>query len=255
MESQPVITLTTDFGTADGFAGALKGVLSRLAPTARLVDITHEIPPYDRTAAIFALRTATPHFAPNTVHLVVIDPGVGSSRRGLIVRAGEFWFVGPDNGILTGVLPQPECYAIRMDRFLSAAPTFHGRDVFAPAAAALARGEPLQEWAERISDPVRYALPLASRIGNLVRGEVVHVDRFGNLISNIPRKAVEEGAQVAVSIDGKPVKFARTFSDVEPGEAVAYWGSAGLLEIAVREGDARARIGGKGLPVEVLRYA
>lgn len=251
-----LITLTTDFGTVDGFAGAMKGVLSQKAPGTTLVDLTHDIEPFDRIGALLALRTSVRHFPGGTVHLVVVDPGVGSSRRGLIVSAGGQYLVGPDNGILPAVYPVKEStvYALSPAWFEQAAPTFHGRDVFAPVAAALAMGKQPDELGETVTDAERLALPPAGRAGSVVKGEIIHVDRFGNLVSNIPRAATGSSMHLAVSVNRKPVRFGQTFADADLGIAIAYWGSGNLLEIAVREGNARAMFGGKGLPVEVVKY-
>lgn len=257
MGRAPLISLTTDFGTADGYAGALKGVLAAHAPGVPLVDITHELRAFDTTGAFLALRAAVPHFLAGSVHLVVVDPGVGTARRGLIVRGGDKWLVGADNGVLPALFPPKgyEAYAIKAARFEGASATFHGRDVFAPVAAALACGAGAAELGDPIDDAARLQLPSASRVGNIVKGSVIHVDRFGNLISNVARKALNDSMHVAVSLNRQPVKFARTYGDVNRGDAVAYWGSGGLLEIGVREGSAAERFGGKGLDVEVIKYA
>ncbi len=255
MPNAPLITLTTDFGTADGYVGAMKGVLSARAPSIPLVDIAHDIPPWDRTAAVLALRNAAGRFPEGAVHLLVVDPGVGSKRRGLVALGRGQVHVGADNGILSAVLPaDTRWFAIRAEQFEGASPTFHGRDVFAPVAAHLATGRPLDAVAESISDPVRIALPMAGRIGNLIKGEVIHVDRFGNLITNINRRIVDKPERVAVSVNFRPVRLGTTFADAAPGEPIAYWGSGDLLEIGIREGDARARFGDRGLPVEVVPF-
>ena len=256
MGHAPAITLTTDFGTVDGYTAAMKGVLLSGAPGIPLIDLTHDIPRFDRIGAMLMLRAAIPRFPAGTIHLVVVDPGVGTARRGLVVQAGGHWFVGPDNGILTGVFPasQSAVYSIHALRFAGAAPTFHGRDVFAPAAAQLARGAPIESIGALITDPVRLTLPMASRLGNIVKGEVIHVDRFGNLVSNIAKRALNDAEHVAVSLNRQAVRFGKTFGDVEPGEPIAYWGSGGLLEVGVREGNAQSLFGGQGLPVEVVRF-
>lgn len=257
MGRAPLISLTTDFGTADGYVGALKGVLSSRAPGVALVDVTHELQAFDTTGAYLALRNALPYFPAESVHLVVVDPGVGTARRGIIVRGGDKWLVGPDNGMLPALFAPKSCeaFALKASLFEGASATFHGRDVFAPAAAALATGTPAAELAEPIGDAARLQLPAASRVGNIVKGSVIHVDRFGNLVTNVARKALNDSMHVAVSLNRQPVKFARTYGDVNPGDSVAYWGSGGLLEIGVREGRAFDRFGGKGLDVEVIKYA
>jgi S-adenosylmethionine hydrolase len=257
MAQSPAITLTTDFGTTDGYAGAVKGVLLSRAPGVPLIDLAHDVAPFDRVGAFLLLRTAVRHFPVGTVHLVVVDPGVGTARRGLVVRAQGQTLVGPDSGILPALFPAAEvrAWALKPARFAGAAPTFHGRDVFAPVAAALALGEAPENLADPVQDAERLALPAASRVGNLAKGEVIHVDRFGNLVSNLAARALDNSAHVSISVDRKPVKFAATFGDVKPGETVAYWGSGGLLEIAVRDGNARERFGGLGVAVEIVKYA
>lgn len=257
MGRAPLISLTTDFGTADGYAGALKGVLATQAPGVPLVDITHDLQAFDTTGTYLALRAAVPQFPPESVHLVVVDPGVGTARRGLIVRGGGKWLVGADNGVLPALFPLKgfEAYAIKAARFAGASATFHGRDVFAPVAAALATGLAAADLGDPIDDAARMQLATASRVGNIVKGSVIHVDRFGNLITNVARKALNDSMHVAVSLNRQPVKFAKTYGDVNRGDSVAYWGSGGLLEIGVREGRAVDRFGGKGLDVEVIKYA
>jgi S-adenosyl-L-methionine hydrolase (adenosine-forming) len=256
LERVPAITLTTDFGTSDGYAAALKGVLTRLAPGVPLIDIAHDIAPFDKVGALLALRNALKSFPSGCVHLVVVDPGVGSARNGLIVVVAGHTLVGPDNGIVTGVFPLAgmQTYIIEEAGFADASPTFQGRDIFAPIVAKLAAGATPESLGSLLEEPQRLRLPLASRTGNLIKGEIIHVDRFGNLVSNIPRNIVADAARIAVSVNFAPVRSGRTFSDVAPGESVAYWGSAGLLEIGVREGNAGKKLGGRGMPVEVVPF-
>ena len=185
-----IITLTTDFGTADGFVGALKGVILSLAPHARIVDVTHDVPPQDVRAAAFALETALPHFPQNSIHVVVVDPGVGSARAALLVETEEGRFAAPDNGVLTGVVPESGAARIfTLDRPAYWRPrvsaTFHGRDVFAPVAAHLARGVKAEELGTPRTDITRLPWPRPQRCGQDIRAEVIHVDRFGNLITNL----------------------------------------------------------------------
>ena len=185
-----VITLTTDFGTADGFVGAMKGVILSLSPHASIVDVTHDIPPHDIRAGTFALETALPNFPPNCVHVVVVDPGVGSERAAILVATEQGRFVAPDNGVLTSVVPDTAAARVYvLDRpeywrpHVSA--TFHGRDIFAPVAAQLALGVRPEVLGTPVSGMVRLPWPLPQRRGYEVRGEVIHVDRFGNLITNV----------------------------------------------------------------------
>jgi S-adenosyl-L-methionine hydrolase (adenosine-forming) len=191
-----MITLTTDFGTSDGYVAAMKGVMLSIHADARLVDVTHEIDPQDVMEAAFVLRTTTPFFPPGTVHLVVVDPGVGTDRRAVAVRSGDQWFVGPDNGVFPLVLDDKEPDEIRVldnpDTWLSEAPstTFHGRDIFAPVAAHLDAGRTPEDIGSPAEDlrPLRWAMPITD--SHSVQGYVAHVDRFGNCITNIRRKTL-----------------------------------------------------------------
>lgn len=243
-----IITLTTDFGTADGYVGAMKGVIARRAPAAVIVDVTHEVPRHDIAAGAYALATAAAEFPADTIHVAVIDPGVGTGRQGVAVAAAGQRFVGPDNGVFALVAPRPDAaHEICDPRFRRAEPsdTFHGRDVFATAAAALATGL-----------PVSAAGPAVELRGALLETEraVIHVDRFGNLITDVP--GAELSGFVKIRVGERAVAAARTYGDVAPGELLAYVGSAGTVEIAVREGSAAEQLGvGRGAPVEVVADA
>jgi S-adenosyl-L-methionine hydrolase (adenosine-forming) len=242
-----IITLLTDFGLSDSYVAEVKGVLLSRAPSAVLVDITHQVPPGDVRAGQYLLARAWHRFPPGTVHLAVVDPGVGTARRALAAEAEGHRFVAPDNGLLSFLpagarfvsLPIPE----------RAAPTFHGRDVFAPAAAALANGTPLERLGSPITDAHHAPLPTPHHDGVAVVGEVLYVDRFGTLVSNIPGTAVEPGVRIRVA--GTDVGALRkTFGDVERGALVAFVGSGGTVEVAVRDGSA-ARLVGVGVGAEV----
>jgi S-adenosylmethionine hydrolase len=244
-----VITLLTDFGTADSYVAEVKGVLLAAAPDATLVDVTHDLPPGDITAAQHVLGRVWHRFPAGSVHLAVVDPGVGTSRRALALAAGGHCFVGPDNGLFTALFGDARVVTLPIPPH--AAPTFHGRDVFAPAAAALARGALLETIGTPHRTPVRRELPAPRRAGDALVGTVLIVDRFGNLITNIPAATVPPGAAVAVGsrVVG-PVR--RTFADVPPGDLVAYTGSGGTLEIAVRDGSAATALAaGRGVEVRV----
>jgi hypothetical protein len=253
-----LITLTTDFGLRDGYVAAVKGVLLSIAPQAQLVDITHEAPPHDLVAAAFALASAAPFFPVGAVHLVVVDPGVGSERRMLAVRTARACYVAPDNGVLALALRQDrpiEIVALTERRYWRAGEishTFHGRDIMGPVAAHLANGVPLAALGKPASDLLALVLPapVETREGGLA-GVVIHVDRFGNLISNIPAGRLPPRAQVSL---GKmtPQPLRRSYSEVAPGQPLALVGSHGYLEIAVREGSASEALGaGRGTPVVV----
>jgi len=243
--SRPIITLTTDFGQADGYAGAMKGIILGICPEAIVVDISHEIRPHAVPQAAYVLSTVTPHFPAGAVHLVVVDPGVGSDRRPIAVRSGRATFVAPDNGVLSLALAvDPPQMAVRLHAVRPISATFHGRDLFAPAAARLACGVDLGELGEPISLAGLVTLPDLSpqrQPDGSWLGHILHVDRFGNLISNIESTGLS--SQVAVWVGGQRIAgVIRTYSDVAPEELVAYVGSSGHLEIAVRDGSAAVRL-------------
>jgi S-adenosylmethionine hydrolase len=243
--SRPVITLTTDFGQADGYVGAMKGVILRICPHVEMVDISHQIRPQAVQQAAYVLSTVVAYFPPGTVHLVVVDPGVGSMRRPIAIQTARALYVSPDNGVLGLALDQdPPQQAVHLTassyRLSPVSATFHGRDIFAPAAAHLACGTALDELGEALALSELVELPIAApqpQPGGGWQGKILHVDRFGNLITNLRLQSHQRGLQVGVG--GQWVgQIARTFSDVDPGELLAYVGSSGYLEIAVREGSA-----------------
>ena len=241
-----LITLLTDFGLSDSYVAEVKGVLFTRAPGATLVDISHQVPPGDVRAGQYLLSRAWRQFPKGTVHLAIVDPGVGTSRRALAASAGEHLFVAPDNGLLS-FLANPHFVALKIPE--GAAPTFHGRDVFAPAAAALASGRRIEDLGSPITDATFSPLPSPKHDGTALMGEVVYVDRFGTLISNIPGPDVEPGVRIRVT--GTDVgALRRTFGDVERGTLVAFVGSGGTVEVAVRDGSA-ARLLGVGVGAEV----
>jgi S-adenosylmethionine hydrolase len=242
------LTLTTDFGTQDAYVAAMKGVALQRCPGVPLVDVTHEVAPQDVMEAAFVLRQAVPYFPPGAVHLVVVDPGVGTERRPVALRAGERFFVGPDNGLFSLVLGEEEPDAIAVldepDRWRTPDPstTFHGRDIFAPAAEHLAAGGALADLGSPAEElqPLRWALPITDDQG--IQGWTVHVDRFGNCITNVPRTLFYEHA------DGRTAKcyaggailegVSPTYGAVAEGEPLLVFGSSGFLEVAVSGGNA-----------------
>ncbi len=237
--STALVTLTTDFGGADGYVGAMKGVLHRLAPGATIVDIAHDVPRHDVAHAAWVLATVASQFPAGTIHVAVVDPGVGGARLEVIVAAGGQLFVGPDNGLFAYVGAACDgCWAITSTAFRMAevAPTFHGRDVFAPAAAALARGLP-----PSLAGPATCLggqLPWTGSGGAATAsGRIVHVDAYGNLISDVA------AGPAAVTVAGQTLAVRRTYEDVDAGALIAYVGSAGTVEVAVREGDAARTLG------------
>jgi hypothetical protein len=228
-----LITLLTDFGDADGYVAEVKGVLLSRVHGAALVDITHQVPPGNVRAAQYILSRVWHHFPRETVHVAVVDPGVGTERRALAAAAAGHYFVAPDNGLLSFLAP--DAHFVSLPIPANAAPTFHARDVFAPAAGQLALGAALTHLGQAITDPLRAPLPTPRQEGTGVVGDVIYVDRFGTLISNIPAGLIGSGAHVTVG--GTDVgMLRRTFADVASGQLVAFVGSNGTVEIAVRDG-------------------
>lgn len=255
----PIITLTTDFGLSDSYVAAMKGVILRIAPQATVIDITHQIAPQNVREAAYVLHTALPYFPAGTLHVVVVDPGVGSARRPMAAKVGDRYLVGPDNGIFTYALQAvgPASACVHLDKpaywLPKVSSTFHGRDIFAPAAAHLAAGVALEALGTVFDDPVLFDVRPPEQLpdGGL-RGEVIHVDRFGNLVSNIPG-AWLAGRLWSVHVAGQQVVGpSQTYAAVEPGQLLALVSSDATLEVAVREGSAAARLGvAAGEPIDV----
>lgn len=235
-----ILTLLTDFGARDYYVAAVKGVLLSQAPDAVIVDVTHEVAPGDVEEAAFLLAAAAPEFPAGTVHLVVVDPQVGSDRRILVVRTPEALFVAPDNGVLSPWLAAAEVFSVTAARWFRDGPgaTFHGRDRFAPVAAALLRGETPESLGEVIRDPVILDRRPPWRDGEVVHGRVVHVDRFGNLVSDVPAAWCAAGDPLVTVGDRRVERWVTHYAELRPGETGALIGSLGTLEISVREGSA-----------------
>lgn len=273
-----LVSLLTDFGTSDGYVAAMKGVILRLNPAAVLVDVTHEIAPQDVRSAAFVLHTAHRYFPPGTVHLAVVDPEVGTGRAGVILDTGEARFVGPDNGLFSYLLPEglarhrdqrrlataalsvpvpPDWRAVRIaeSRYWLPNPshTFHGRDIFAPVAAHLSMGEPVEQFGPKLELLRTLEIPVVRRLpGGGVEGAVLHVDRFGNLITNLQAGELPTGPVVAEAGGHRIERVSRTYAEAE-GLAMLT-GSSGYLEIAFPGGSAREVTGlSVGAPVRVLR--
>lgn len=251
----PIITLTTDFGQQDGYVGAMQGVILGICPTATLVTISHEIPPQDIRAAAFVLYQAFSYYPPYTIHCVVVDPGVGSHRRAIAVRTSHGIFVGPDNGIFSLVLsadPINVLEAVTLtnpDYQLPAiSSTFHGRDIFAPAAAHLAGGVPLSKLGPRAINLVRLELTAKAFPGNSqthLEAQVIHIDHFGNLFLNITHHDIIDPELVTFAVGDQVItSLSSTFADVEVGQLLAYTGSSrDHIEIAIRNGNAAQKLG------------
>ena len=247
MVSGPIIALLTDFGTRDHYAGTMKAVVLGICADVTLVDISHDIPAHDVLTAALELAACYKYFPAGTIFLVVVDPGVGSHRRGIAVDTGDHRFVAPDNGVLTAVLNEtPAKRMVELTERRYARPTvsktFEGRDRFAPAAAWLAKGIELSALGRSATDYQRLAIPTPVVTETLVSGEVIRVDRFGNLVTNIDRQLFDKFSQsAAIEVTAGPHRIGRvaaTYADAAPGEACALFGSTDHLEIAVNAASA-----------------
>src|SRR5688572_28945558 len=243
---RPIITLLTDFGTADGYVAELKGVLLSGVPDATIVDLSHDVPPQDIECARLAVARYWRRFPAGTVHVVVVDPGVGSARAPLAVNSDDRFLVGPDNGVLSPSLLAGGSRAVALPVPTGAAATFHGRDVFAPAAANLAIGTPIDALGTPFLEPLILRTPEARRAPDgAVIGEVIAVDRFGNAITNL---IAPRGGRIEVS--GRVVPIVRTYADAPTGDIIGVIGSSGFVEVAQRDGSAaRALDITRGTPV------
>jgi hypothetical protein len=257
-----IVTLTTDFGVRDPWVAEMKGVILGIARAARqtieLVDVTHEVASHEVMEGALALEAAAPFFPPGTVHVAVIDPGVGTARRAIAVAAREHVFIGPDNGLFTPFLAGADWRAWEVTnaefRLPAVSRTFHGRDVFAPAAAHVATGVEPARLGPPVTDPVRLAWPEARTLAGRVAGTVIHVDRFGNLVTSIRAEAVVRavGAAAVVRVAGRSLPLVGAYGELAPGSGGALVGSSGRLEIAIREGSAaRLLKARRGTPVIV----
>ena len=246
----PLITLLTDFGTADTFVGSMKGAILGINPEARIVDLTHQVPAHNIRSGAYLLQTATRYFPPGTIHIAVVDPGVGSARRPLLVSTSTQHFLTPDNGLLSYVLaeePDAEIRELTAQKYFLAAsgPTFHGRDLFAPVAAWLSQGEPLDAFGPRITGIVRFEIRRPMMVKGRLLGEVQHIDRFGNLITNIGHAELRDLADmdhrqgVQVKVRQAMVKgLQRCYTDAKPKKLAALINSDGWLELFCNQGRA-----------------
>jgi S-adenosylmethionine hydrolase len=261
-ERRPIITLTTDFGQADYFVPAMKGVICSINPAAEIIDMTHLIPPHDIYAAAFTLMCCYREFPDRTIHVVVVDPGVGSGRRPILVVTDNYYFIGPDNGVFSYIYQREQVNRIihlTAEHYFRqpVSNTFHGRDIFAPSAAHLSKGIDSRVMGEEINDPVRFNIPMPTVLSNgTIRGHVIHADRFGNIVTNItPVELTAERVRAGVRVRiGKHevVRLLTHFAEAGSGELFAYFGSAGFLELAVpRQSAARMVEARRGMEVEV----
>lgn len=256
----PIITLTTDYGINDHLVGVLKGAILKINPDTQIIDITHQIAPFDLLEGALAIASAYPYFPPRTIHVVVVDPGVGTERRPLLVSGQNQYFLAPDNGVLSGVYEQEHPVLVRniTSEHYFAQPvskTFHGRDVFAPVAAWLSKSWQPGSMGEEISDFKRFAMPKPKEADGLLKGVVLKVDVFGNLVTNfraedMTPESLEKGT-VNLQVGSHAVtRLVPTFAHGNAGEAIAYIGSSGYLEVAVNKGSASKTLGvGRGVPV------
>ncbi|MEH1923144.1 SAM hydrolase/SAM-dependent halogenase family protein [Nostoc sp.] len=249
IDQQPLITLLSDFGDRDVYVGIMKGVIAQINPRLTIVDLTHQIPPQDIAAARFSLMNAYPYFPVGTVHLAVVDPGVGSKRRAIAVEFAQGFLVGPDNGIFSGVLSQsPAIAAVELTnlnywRTPQPSKTFHGRDIFAPVGANLASGVPFKRLGQEI-DPaslVKLDIDNCNQTTTGVVGCIQYIDHFGNLVSNIPGSHVQ-GKTWYVQVGGLTIPGCETYSDVKLGEIIALVGSHGWVEIAINSGNVHSQL-------------
>src|SRR5262245_7054504 len=262
--ARPVIALLSDFGTRDHYAGTMKGVALGICPDLTFVDISHHVPPHDVVAGALELAAAYKYFPAGTIFLVVVDPGVGSTRRGIAAEAGEYRFVAPDNGVLSAVFEEhaPKRVVELTERRYarpSVSRTFEGRDRFAPAAAWLAKGIELVALGRPAGAIHRIELPHPRLDGDRIAGQVLRVDRFGNLITNIDRRTFDRvaGAPLEIQIGSRVIsKVVSAYADAAPGELCALFGSTDHLEIAANGASAAAELDlGRGAPVHVARHA
>jgi S-adenosylmethionine hydrolase len=260
---RPVIALLSDFGNRDHYVGTMKAVILGICPDVTLVDITHEIPPHDVLDGALELAASYKYFPAGTIFVAVVDPGVGSQRRGVAVDTGDYRFVCPDNGLMTAVLREtPAKKVVELTERRYARPTvsrtFEGRDRFAPAAAWLAKGIQLAALGRAVSDPHRLDIPLATLDDATIRGAVLRVDRFGNLVTNVDRKTFEKfGRDARVQIAAGTATVGRlvaTYADIQAGEVCALFGSTDHLELAANSGSAADMLGlQRGAAIEIRR--
>ncbi len=246
----PPITLITDFGLSDGYVGAMKGVILDILPWGQVVDITHAIEPQNIRQAAFVLYTVAPHFPECTVHVVVVDPGVGSDRRPIVVYTEQAAFVGPDNGVFSWIYKTQKVKEIRelanpYYQRAQVSPTFHGRDLFAPFAAHIAAGVPAPSVGPVVTDPVVFPIPDPSPLPDGgIQGHVIHIDNFGNIITNITREMLAQSQDWTFQIGGRTIEHLKpAYAYAPANDLVALIGSMGYLEIAIRDGHAAQTLG------------
>jgi S-adenosylmethionine hydrolase len=262
--ARPVVALLSDFGTRDHYAGVMKGVILGICPDIALVDVSHDLPPHDVRFAALEVAAAYRYFPAGTIFLVVVDPGVGTTRRGLAAEVGDWRFVAPDNGVLSAVFhetPPKRVVELTERRFArpTVSRTFEGRDRFAPAAAWIAKGTQLPAFGRTVTDYLMVDLPQPAEDNGVLRGLVVRVDRFGNLVTNLDRRSCERLTEatgaVQLTVRGQSIgRFVSTYADLGRGEVGALFGSTDHLECAAPAESAADLLGARvGDPVELRR--
>jgi len=254
--SVPIITLLTDFGMRDTYVGVMKGVIASINPDARVIDLCHDVSPQDVREAAFLLSGSFDYFPPGTIHIAVVDPTVGSDRPAVCVQSGDYFFVGPDNGVLSIACyraGRPKIFLLENENYFleNRSWTFHGRDVFAPMAAHLSAGVPIESFGRLARSIKRIRLPRSHTVaGKRITGRIVYADRFGNLVTNIEQGAIQQAFpqaelnQLAIMCSNRRIEgLSQTYIDVPSGEALALIGSYNFMEIAVRNGNAMLALG------------
>jgi S-adenosylmethionine hydrolase len=240
-----IITLLTDFGTKDGYVGAVKGVIKRINPQAEIMDVTHEIDSYNVLGAAFALNNFYKYFPKGTIHLAVVDPGVGGFRQPILIKTKDFFFVGPDNGIFSFIYQREDLtdvIVISNPKYFLAEPssTFHARDIFTPVAAYLSLGIKIDEFGESAKECMRFIIPEPESEEKSLKGEIIHIDRFGNLITNISADLLENKKNAEIRVGKiKIKKISRSYFEIKEQGLGALIGSSDFLELAVNQGSAQ----------------
>lgn len=257
-----IITLLTDFGYKDNFVGVVKGVILGINSRVHIVDICHEVGPQDITGAAFALKTAYKYFPKDTIHLVIIDPGVGSDRLPILVKTKEYYFIGPDNGVLSLALEEEEIEGmVYLDNYefhlRPVSNTFHARDIFAPVAVHLSKGISYQLFGKGIKNYKKIKLPKPKVSSCKIYGEIIYIDRFGNLFTNISQDMQNKIKRPKIKIKDKLIRGIKTsYAEVKPGNLLAIWGSSGFLEVAVSSGSAKDKLSANiGDKIEISSHA
>jgi S-adenosylmethionine hydrolase len=264
--NKKIITLLTDFGSKDGYVGAVKGVIKRINPQAEIVDVTHDIDSYDILGAAFAFSNFYKYFPKGTIHLAVVDPGVGSSRQPILVKTKDFFFVGPDNGVFSFIYQREDITDIiiisNKKYFLAeSSSTFHARDIFAPVAAYLSLGIKIDEFGSPAKECLKFILPQPESKGKSLKGEIIHIDRFGNLITNIPSDLLNKKKNIEIMVRKRKIKgISRSYFEIKETcserskskELGALIGSSDFLELAVNQASAQKLLKAKvGNPVRI----